>query len=303
MSSRSKVEDDALASRKRLMEFTNEDVELVRRLGAVTLAVADDIVDDLCAHLSGDPETAALLADPDRMAGVRGSQREYISGLTTGSYDAEHVADRIRIGARHEQLGIEPAWFLSAYSRYLRSVASRICEAESSDPERALAMLSAFQKLVFLDISLAIDTYLVGRERTLREAQEALCELPNPVLRLLPGLLIVPVVGRLDSRRASKFRENLLASIREARAQAVVVDLTGLPPIDAGVADHLIATASACRLMGTTTVFTGLSTDVARSLVDIGAQTGVLVTFADLQSGVEYTARLLGYEKVLINQM
>lgn len=293
-----------MASRKRLMEFTDEDVELVRRLGAAATADADDSVDDLCAHLLGNHETAAFLADPNRMAEARGSQHEeYISGLTAGKYDAEHEPDRIRIGVRHEQLGIEPAWFLSIYSRYLRSIAGRICEAGSHDPQQTLAMLSAVQKLVFLDLSLAIDTYLAGRERTIREAQEALWESPNPVLRLLPGLLIVPVVGKLDTRRASKFTENLLTSIREAHAQAVVVDITGLPPIDVGVADHLIATANACRLMGTTIVFTGLSADFARSLVDTGAQISTLVTFADLQGGVEYTARLLGYEKVLINQM
>ncbi|OBA47872.1 hypothetical protein A5789_34780 [Nocardia sp. 852002-51101_SCH5132738] len=119
---------------------------------------------------------------------------------------------------------------------------------------------------------------------------------------MLPGLLIVPVVGRLDARRALTFTEHLLASILSARAKAVVVDITGLPPIDIVVANHLIATVSTCRLMGATLVFTGLSAEVARSLVDIGAHTSEMTTFADLQSGVEHAARLIGYEKVYVGR-
>ncbi|SFN83785.1 Stressosome protein rsbRA [Nocardia asteroides] len=292
--------DDMVAARKRLMEFTDEDEALLRQFSGVATAGMAEIADELRAYLNEHRDTAALLSERDTEEQAEHLRSDHLSGLTAGTVDADYLIERMRMAARHERLGVKPTWLLGAYNRFLCSAASRICESSSSsDPERALATLLALQRLVFLDIGLAADIYLAKREHSNREQQRAVSELPTPVLQLIPGLLVVPIVGELDDRRALNLTNQLMAHIRNSRAQAAVVDITGLPSIDLDVAAHLITAVKACALLGAEVIFTGLSAEVARTLVDISPQKTTLITFVDLQSGVEHATQTLGYEMVM----
>jgi rsbT co-antagonist protein RsbR len=114
-------------------------------------------------------------------------------------------------------------------------------------------------------------------------------------------LLILPIIGILDSQRARQLTEQLLNSIRDNRAKVAVVDITGVAAVDSKVANHLLQTAEAARLMGAIVILTGLSPEVAQSLVSIGVDLGRLITVGDLQGGIIEADRLLGF-KVVHNQ-
>ncbi len=131
-----------------------------------------------------------------------------------------------------------------------------------------------------------------------RKAEKAILELSTPVLQLREGLLILPIIGILDSMRARQLTEQLLHSIRDNRAKVAVVDITGVPAVDSKVANHLLQTAEAARLMGAKVILTGLSPEVAQSLVSIGVDLGRLITVGDLQGGIIEADRLLGYKVV-----
>jgi rsbT co-antagonist protein RsbR len=157
-------------------------------------------------------------------------------------------------------------------------------------------------KLVFLDIGLAIDTYIFQRERTIRIQQEAIREIPTPVLQVRERLLIVPIIGVLDSTRARRLTDQLLQAIRDNRAKVVVLDITGVPAVDSRVANHVLQTVDASRLMGATVIVTGLSAEVAQTLVAIGVDLTKLNTVGDLQGGIEEADRLLGYKVLRIEE-
>jgi PAS domain S-box-containing protein len=128
---------------------------------------------------------------------------------------------------------------------------------------------------------------------SLHRAEETIRGLSTPVLLLAPGLLLVPLVGSLDSSRTERLMPVLLESIRERRARAIVIDVTGVPSIDTGAATRLLQTASACRLMGARTVMSGIPIDIASALADLEVDmTGVLVA-GDLQSGLSQARQLL----------
>jgi rsbT co-antagonist protein RsbR len=133
------------------------------------------------------------------------------------------------------------------------------------------------------------------RERTISQQQDAIRELSTPVLQLRDGLLILPIIGMLDSQRAKQLTDDLLRAIRANRARMVVMDITGVAAVDSKVANHLIQTVAAARLMGSTVIITGLSADVAQALVALGVDLGKIMTTADLQGGLEEAERLLGY--------
>jgi len=145
------------------------------------------------------------------------------------------------------------------------------------------------------DVAMAAmgEAYLREKQRVIVEQSEAIHELSSPVLLLSAGLLLLPLIGMVDSDRARQVTENLLEAISAHRAKVVVIDVTGVPAVDSAVANHLIQTADAARLMGATAIVTGMSTINAQTLVRIGVNPASLNTRGDLSSGLEEAHRIL----------
>lgn len=138
--------------------------------------------------------------------------------------------------------------------------------------------------------------FVQERERIIRQQQEAIRELSTPVLQVRERLLILPIIGVVDSQRARQLTEQLLRGIRNNRAKVVVMDITGVPAVDSTVANHLVQTVEASRLLGATVIVTGLSPEIAQTLVTIGVDLTKMNTVGDLQGGIEEAERLLGYQ-------
>ena len=143
-------------------------------------------------------------------------------------------------------------------------------------------------------LMLAIQTYV----RTIQQQQAAIAELSTPVLLVRPRLLMVPIIGVIDSQRAQQLTESLLGAIRTNRAKVVVMDITGVAAVDSKVDNHVIQTVAAARLMGADVIVTGLSADVAQSLVALGVDLSRIKSVGDLQGGLEEAERMLGYQVV-----
>jgi rsbT co-antagonist protein RsbR len=284
--------------RKAFLEFRNEDAEALRGLNDVAQRYADPVIEDLYRHFLSFDETRAFFVDPKVLDRVKRMQKEYFLRLTEGEYGADYVADRLRIGTVHEHINLAPKWYLGAYNFYLRAVGMRLLEVMGKDPKRAFSTFLSLMKLVFMDIGLAVDTYIYARELTMRKQQEAIRELSTPVLQIRDRLLLLPIIGVIDSQRAQMITEGLLRAIRANRAKVVVMDITGVATIDSKVANHLLQTVSAARLMGAFVIVTGLSSEVAQSLVQLGIDLNRLNTVGDLQGGIEEGERLLGYRLV-----
>jgi|GEM_PF-4228286 len=128
------------------------------------------------------------------------------------------------------------------------------------------------------------------REMALLESQSALLELvrqlSTPLLPVADGVLVAPLVGQMDEKRGAQFIESLLSGIQEHAAKTVLIDVTGVPSIDAPVAEQLLRAARAARLLGTRTALVGISPDVARTMVEMGFDATGLEMYADLRAGM-----------------
>ncbi len=140
--------------------------------------------------------------------------------------------------------------------------------------------------------------FVQERERVIRQQQEAIRELSTPVLQVRERLLILPIIGVIDAQRARQLTEQLLRAIRNNRARVVVIDITGVPSVDAKVANHLLQTVDATRLMGASVIVTGLSSEIALTLVTIGVDLTKINAVGDLQGGLEEAERVLGYKVI-----
>jgi len=289
---------DELAMRKRFLEFDDDDVHRLEGMYDLTREYVDSVIEAFYDHLLSFQETAAFFRDPRVLEYVKACQKQYFIRLTQGDYEEEYVEDRLKLGSIHEQIGLPVRSFLGMYAFYLRQIAARLLDQYADRPEQAFAAFHSLTKLLFFDIGLAVDTYIYQRERTIANQQEAIRELSTPVLRLRERLLVLPIIGILDTSRAQKLTEDLLASIRESRARVVILDVTGVPAVDSAVANHLLQAVEASRLMGAKVIVTGLSSNVAQALVTLGVDLTKMNAVGDLQGGIEVADRIMGYRVV-----
>ncbi|HIA51470.1 MAG TPA: STAS domain-containing protein [Candidatus Melainabacteria bacterium] len=267
-------------------EFLTIDESDAKRLGEIREFAHENvegIVEEFYSHLLSFPQTAAFFRDPKVLARVKQAQTRYFLDLVGGSYGDDYVRNRLKIGRLHQNIDLGFDVYLGAYRRYLDSFLRRLLAAFTHDTEKAIEGYLSMLKLVFLDISLAADTYL----RTIRLQTEAIKELATPVLQVRDGLLISPIIGMVDTQRARQLTESILWAIREKRAKVVVIDITGVPLVDSKVANHLVQTVEAARLMGAVAIVTGISPEIAQTLVVLGVNLSSVKTVADLQTGIE----------------
>jgi rsbT co-antagonist protein RsbR len=222
----------------------------------------------------------------------------YVAALETGTFEAlqayaRNLSERIipRGVETHEVVGIV---------LLLRDVLARSLFAKyQTDFEKLNRILDAYEPAANRIANTVAVGFVQERERVIRQQQEAIRELSTPVLQVRERLLILPIIGVIDPQRARQLTEQLLRAIRYNRAKVVVIDITGVAAMDVTVANHLVQTVEASRLLGATVIVTGLSPEIAQTLVTIGVDLGKMNTVGDLQGGIEQAERLLGYKVVL----
>jgi rsbT co-antagonist protein RsbR len=225
----------------------------------------------------------------------------YVEALETGTFEAlqayaRNLSERIipRGVETHEVVGIV---------LLLRDVLARSLFAKyQADFTKLDRILDAYEPAANRIANTVAVGFVQERERVIRQQQEAIRELSTPVLQVRERLLILPIIGVIDPQRARQLTEQLLRGIRSNRAKVVVIDITGVAAMDATVANHLVQTVEASRLLGATVIVTGLSPEIAQTIVNIGVDLGKMNTVGDLQGGIEQAERLLGYKVVPLGE-
>ena len=219
----------------------------------------------------------------------------YVEVLETGSVEALQAYAR-DLSERIIPRGVE-TYEVVGIVLLLRDVLARsLFEKYQKDFELLNRVLDAYEPAANRIANTVAVSFVRERERIIRQQQDAIRELSTPVLQVRERILILPIIGVLDEQRANQFTEQLLAGIRNNRAKVVVIDITGVPDVDSEVANHLVQAVDASRLMGASVILTGLSPEIAQTLVTIGVDLGKMNTVGDLQGGVEEAERLLGFQ-------
>ena len=274
--------------------------------------VNEPLLRELVAHLRGNRESLRDMwlerISRARLLEAMSSQEifteatavydNYVDTLETGSIEtleayARDLSERIvsRGVETHEVLGIV---------LLLRDVLARsLFEKYQSDFDLLDRILDAYEPAANRIATVVGVSFVQERERVIGQQQATIHELSTPVLQVRERLLILPIIGILDAQRTSQLTEQLLGAIHNNRAKVVVIDITGVPTIDKAVANHIVETVRACRLMGADAILTGLSPEIAQTLVTLGVDLSMMDTVGDLQGGIEAAERHLGYKVTL----
>lgn len=147
----------------------------------------------------------------------------------------------------------------------------------------------------------SMERFVSSREQVIREQQESMLELSTPVVQLWEGVLAVPLIGSLDSNRTQVVMEALLQKIVETESDIAIIDITGVPTVDTMVAQHLLKTITAAKLMGARCIISGIRPQIAATIVHLGVELGDVVTKASLSDAFQLALKELNVRLVSAN--
>jgi len=225
----------------------------------------------------------------------------YVEALETGTFEAlqayaRNLSERIipRGVETHEVVGIV---------LLLRDVLARSLFGKyHEDFDKLNRILDAYEPAANRVANTVAVGFVQERERIIPAAAGGDPRAVHAGATVRERLLILPIIGVIDPQRARQLTEQLLRAIRTNRAKVVVIDITGVAAMDSNVANHLVQTVEASRLLGATVIVTGLSPEIAQTLVTIGVDLSEMATVGDLQGGIEEAERLLGYKVVPLEE-
>jgi rsbT co-antagonist protein RsbR len=146
------------------------------------------------------------------------------------------------------------------------------------------------------------ETFIKSREEIILRQTDEITEISTPVIRVWDGILAVPIIGTLDSSRTQVVMENLLSQIVETGSSIAILDISGVPAVDSLVAQHLIKTVSATRLMGAECIISGIRPEIAQTIVHLGIDLSGIITKSSMASALNHAFGILRLEVRKVNK-
>jgi rsbT co-antagonist protein RsbR len=198
-----------------------------------------------------------------------------------------------RSRAAQGQSAGDTSQFVLAFKRPLFGLIQNEFKAQ---PERQMAVVWAVSSLVDRMAQWTVSSYQQTREELIKRQQQDLLELSTPVIKLFEGVLAVPMIGTLDSSRTQVVMETLLQRIVDTGSRLAIIDITGVPTVDTLVAQHLLKTVSAIRLMGAECIISGIRPQIAQTIVHLGIDLQGIASKSSLADALQLAMEQQGFE-------
>jgi rsbT co-antagonist protein RsbR len=231
-----------------------------------------------------------------RLDRVKQLQRATWVSFLDADVNEAWIEARRHVGAVHAHIDLPNEIYFAGMSQSSHLLAERVRKAgaEVKDPD---ATIASIHKLLYLDAFVVIEEISrISREK-ISASSKALMEMSTPVTPIWEGILLLPLLGILDSQRTQDVMNKTLARIAETRAKVFVMDISGVSAMDTAVANQLLKITKATQLMGCETILSGLSPAIARTLVELGVNIGEVRTTATLRDSFELALRAVGVDR------
>ena len=275
--------------------ITPHDLARIQAFAAVVEPKMDEMVDSWYDWLKTQPEFAEYFTEQDTLTRVQGLQHSYWQLFMSGSVDDAYVSRRRRVGEAHARIGLPLNTYFAGMNRFLECFRD-VAEASGIAAEEVVATQHSVSKLLHLDTAIVVETYNTMMDETLTAQSRSLLEMSTPVTNIWDGILLLPVVGLIDSRRARDIMNATLEKIEESQARVFILDISGVGVVDTAVANHLIKICRATRLMGCESIISGISPAIAQTVVELGIDAEDVQSTATMKDALASAARQLGME-------
>jgi rsbT co-antagonist protein RsbR len=182
------------------------------------------------------------------------------------------------------------------FVRGLKNAIIDVFEAEIKDPAELYTESKKINNLFDNLSQITFETFIKGREEVILRQTDEISEISTPVIKVWDGILAMPIIGTLDSARTQVVMENLLQAIVETGSSIAILDISGVPAVDSLVAQHLMKTVAATRLMGAECVISGIRPEIAQTIVHLGIDLSNIITKATLAHALKFSFQTLKLE-------
>lgn len=283
----------------RLYSIDEKDIANVRKVGENIVPQLEELVSLFYSWLETQPEFDEFFSDEETLTRIKSESRRYWQQFFENEMNDAYIAQRQKIGKTHARIGLPLPIYFAAMNRMLLIFREALSNGKV-DPEEAKARMDSVTKLNYFDSGLVVETYSQMVSDRIAASSRSLMEMSTPVTQIWHGVLFLPIVGLIDSRRAQDIMDAVLTKISETRAGVFIMDISGVGVVDTAVANYLIKVTKATRLMGCESTISGVSPAIAQTIVDLGIDVGSVRTTATMQDALSEAFRLvarLGGEK------
>ena len=226
-----------------------------------------------------------------------------LGGALAGDVGVDNVVDAHRelrdavmeLSLRRERSGATPT-ATSLAILALKDALLEAVERDNQDPRELFPVALMINRLLDEAAALSFSAYVERREEIIQRQSRQLLELSTPVVHLWRQVLAVPLIGTLDTARTQVVMENLLQSIQAHEARVAIIDITGVPTVDTAVAQHLMQTVNAVRLMGADCFISGIRPSIAQTIAQLGIDLSTILTRATLADALAAAIRMTDQE-------
>lgn len=260
-------------------------VEAKKRLGGM--------VNEWYEWLSKMPEFVEFFDSKESIERVKKMQHSFWMRFFDGDFNDDFFESRRRVGQVHARIGLPQDVYLAGVDKFLELFVDMLEEMDLELDEYK-GCRRALNKLAHLDMMIIVQSYEDIVNKKIAAQTSSLMEMSTPVTQLWTGLLFLPIVGLIDSKRAQDIMNNSLVKISETNSQCFILDISGVAVVDTAVANHLIKITKAARLMGCESIISGVSPSIAQTIVELGIEIGDISTTSDMKGALENAFKVLG---------
>lgn len=279
---------------------TPTDIHLVRAVGPQIMLEIDEHIVEFYNWLSAHDEYRHYFGgDQERLNRVKRMQVDHWQSFFSATIDDAWVASRLHVGAVHAHINLPNEIYFAGISRSSKSIVDRLRRLGTS-VTHAEETADAVSKLIFMDACIVIEEIARIQREKIEVGSRALLEMSTPVTPIWEGILLLPLVGVIDSQRTQEIMDKTLNEISKTSAKVFVLDISGVGAMDTAVANQLIKITRATHLMGCETIISGVSPTIARTIVELGVNVGEVRTTASLRDSFELALNAIGVSRSML---
>jgi|LauGreDrversion4_2_1035121.scaffolds.fasta_scaffold07043_4 rsbT co-antagonist protein RsbR len=261
-----------------LYRISSDQLSIIREFSDEALPKIDVSLDHFYDWMAEHPDLMSFFHSQDALTHVREMQRLYWKRFMLADVTEDYLLDRRRIGIVHARIGLPVMFYMAGVSMVYNELIAMGKELVSNHA-KASELGNCMADLLHLDAALICQAFVDKRDELLNEQSQAVMAMSTPVTEIWEGILLLPIVGLVDSKRSEEIMNAVLSSIKNTKAKEFILDISGVGVVDTAVANYLINISKATALMGCRATISGISPAISKTIIQLGIDiTGVNTT-------------------------
>lgn len=260
-------------------------LQSIQNLSQQVIPEIESVLDHFYIWMARHPDMMTFFRSEAALQHVRQMQSLYWQRLMQGSIDEDYLRDRRRIGEIHAQIRLPVMFYMAGVSMIYEELTT-IHRKLLGSKQISFDLNQAIANVLHLDAGLICQAFVDRRDELLHEQSQAVMAMSTPVTEIWTGILLLPIVGIVDSKRSEDIMNTVLECIKTTKAKEFILDISGVGVVDTAVANYLISITKATALMGCRSTISGISPSISKTIVQLGVEIGDVNTTSTMMDAL-----------------